>query len=68
MILPDCKIGEGAIVGAGSIVTSDIEKYAIAVGTPARVVRRHVSWSRELARIAPKEMEMLKAFSVNDNF
>lgn len=32
-------IGDGAIIGAGSVVTKDIPAYAIAVGNPARVVK-----------------------------
>lgn len=38
-ILPGVTIGEYAIVGAGSIVTKDIPPYAVAVGTPAKVVK-----------------------------
>lgn len=33
------QIGNGAVIGAGSVVTRDIPAYAIAVGSPARVVR-----------------------------
>lgn len=32
-------IGEGAVIGAGSIVTKDVPANTIAVGNPARVVR-----------------------------
>lgn len=32
-------IGTGAVVGAGSVVTKDIPPYAIAVGSPAKVIR-----------------------------
>jgi len=39
-ILPGVTIGEGVIVGAGAVVTSDIPNYSIAVGVPARVVKR----------------------------
>lgn len=39
IIMPGCKIGKGAIIGAGAIVTKDIPKYAIAVGVPAIVVK-----------------------------
>lgn len=38
-ILGGVKIGKGAIIGAGSIVTRDIPDYAIAIGNPARVIR-----------------------------
>lgn len=39
IILPGVKIGNGAIVGAGSIVTKDIPDYAIVGGNPARIIR-----------------------------
>jgi acetyltransferase-like isoleucine patch superfamily enzyme len=38
VILSGITIGEGSIVGAGSVVTRDIPPYSIAVGNPARVV------------------------------
>jgi virginiamycin A acetyltransferase len=40
VILPGCKrIGRGAVVGAGSIVTHDVDRYAIVAGNPARLLR-----------------------------
>ena len=40
IILPGCeKIGDGACIGAGSIVTKDVPPYAIVVGNPAKVLR-----------------------------
>lgn len=39
IILPGVKIGNGCIVGAGSVVTKDIPDYAIAAGNPAKVIR-----------------------------
>jgi maltose O-acetyltransferase len=39
IILPGVRIGRGAIVGAGAIVTRDVPPYAICVGNPARVIR-----------------------------
>ena len=38
IILKGVKIGNGAVIGAGSIVTKDVPAYAIAVGNPARVI------------------------------
>ena len=44
IILPSChKIGNGAVIGAGSIVTKDIEPYSINVGNPARAIRKRFS-------------------------
>lgn len=39
IILSEVTIGNGAIIGAGSVVTKDIPPYAIAAGNPARVIR-----------------------------
>ena len=39
IILGGLRIGEGAIIQAGSVVVSDIPKYAIAGGNPARVFK-----------------------------
>jgi acetyltransferase-like isoleucine patch superfamily enzyme len=41
-ILPGVRIGAGALVGAGSVVTVDVPPGAVAVGNPARVIK-HVS-------------------------
>ena len=38
-IIGDVKIGNNAIIGAGSVVTKDIPANAIAVGNPAKVLR-----------------------------
>ena len=38
-ILPGVSVGTGAVIGAGSVVSRDLPPYAIAVGTPATIVR-----------------------------
>jgi acetyltransferase-like isoleucine patch superfamily enzyme len=37
-------IGEGAVVGAGSVVSSDVPDKVVVAGNPARVIRKNVSW------------------------
>jgi galactoside O-acetyltransferase len=38
IVYPNVTIGEGAIIGAGSLVTRSVEPWTINVGNPARVV------------------------------
>ena len=38
-VLPGVTVGEGAIVGAGSLVAKDIPAWTVATGRPAKVVR-----------------------------
>lgn len=40
-ILAGNHIGEHVVVGAGSVVTKDIPPYCVAVGNPARIVKRY---------------------------
>ena len=40
VILPGVQIGDGAIIGANSVVGSDVAPYAVAVGNPAKEKRR----------------------------
>lgn len=40
VILPGVHIGNGAIIGANSVVGSDIEPYTIVVGNPAKLLRK----------------------------
>jgi len=39
VIMPGLTIGNGAIVGAGAVVTHDVPDYAIVAGVPARIIK-----------------------------
>ena len=67
-ILPGVQIGDGAIIGAESVVAGDVEPYTVAAGNPARPIRRRFDgelrellerlrwWDRpaeEIARLIP---------------
>lgn len=40
LIMSGIAIGDGAVIGARSVVTNDVEPYSIVAGSPARVVRK----------------------------
>lgn len=40
IIMPGVTIGDGAVIGTRSLVTRDVEPYAIVGGNPARVIRK----------------------------
>ena len=42
VILPNCKIGEGSIVAAGAVVTSNVESYTVVGGVPAKLIKKRV--------------------------
>ena len=76
LIMPGVRIGDGAIVAARSVVTSDVPAYAIVGGNPARVVRArfdadHVRrlvtlawWDRPLAWIT-RHLDLIRGGDVN---
>jgi acetyltransferase-like isoleucine patch superfamily enzyme len=39
-IMPGVKIGKGCTIGASSVVTKDIPDFSVAIGSPARVVKK----------------------------
>jgi len=41
-LLCGITVGEGALVGAGSVVTKDVPPYAVVAGNPARIIKRLV--------------------------
>jgi acetyltransferase-like isoleucine patch superfamily enzyme len=61
IVLSGVKIGDGAVVGAGAVVSKDVEPYAVVAGNPAKLIRH---------RFEPKIVEGLLAirwWDWNDN-
>ena len=44
VILPGVRIGDHSIIGAGAVVTKDIPENSIAVGVPAKVIKRRYEY------------------------
>jgi len=59
VIMPGIHIGNGAVVGAGSIVTKDVKCYEVVFGVPAKVKR--LRFNKELI----KELENIKWWDWN---
>lgn len=47
-VLKGVRIGHDSVIGASSLVASDIPPHVVAAGVPAKVVRTDVTWSRQL--------------------
>ncbi|PKF51306.1 acyltransferase [Enterovibrio nigricans] len=47
-VLKGVHIGDGAIAGIQSVVTKDVPEISVVAGNPAKVVKKAVSWKREL--------------------
>lgn len=47
VILPGVRIGDGSVIGAGSVVTKDVPSMSVAVGSPARVLREITERDKE---------------------
>lgn len=42
IVLPGARIGEHVVIGANSVVTGEIPSFSVAVGAPARVIKRYI--------------------------
>lgn len=70
LILPSVtKIGDGAVIGAGSIVTKDVPPFAVVAGNPAKIIRYRFSeqeikniiysdwWNKDIDDFSEQEFE-----------
>ncbi len=72
VILNGVRIGTGAVIGAGTIVTKDVPPYAIVVGNPGKVIKYRFSndiieelldsnwWEKEINEILDYDKENIK--------
>jgi acetyltransferase-like isoleucine patch superfamily enzyme len=51
IVMPGVTIGKNSVIGAQSIVNKDIPDYCVAVGTPAKVVKKYNFQSRQWERV-----------------
>nr|WP_276612123.1 DapH/DapD/GlmU-related protein [Kineococcus vitellinus] len=53
IVLPGRRIGTGSIVGAGSVVVSDVPPWTVVAGNPARIVKKRRSGDRLPEAVQP---------------
>lgn len=77
-ILPDVKIGHGAILGTGSVITKSVEPYTIVGGVPAKWIKDRFSlkvkkellesewWNWEAEKIKANKDFFFKNYNLNE--
>ncbi|MBN1898909.1 MAG: acyltransferase [Spirochaetes bacterium] len=53
VILPGVRIGKHCVIGANSVVATNIPDFSVAAGTPARVIRRYDSIKKKWILVRP---------------
>lgn len=52
IVLPNVKIGDNSIIGAGSVVTKDIPPNYVATGNPARIISKVDEYIKKIEKIS----------------
>jgi acetyltransferase-like isoleucine patch superfamily enzyme len=61
VLMQGVRVGKGSVVGANAVVTESIPPYCVAVGSPARVIRKRLDFSPP-ARIEARESDHIPYF------
>ncbi|AFY99676.1 acyltransferase [Calothrix sp. PCC 6303] len=48
-VLDGVTIGKGSVIGAGSVVTKNIPPYSVAIGVPAKVIKKRINSGKEVS-------------------
>jgi len=66
-VLHSLEIGNGAVLGVGAVAFSDIPAFSVAIGNPARVIKKDVTWTRNTHQLDKSSVEYCKEYSIDQN-
>lgn len=61
VLMPDVRIGRGAVIGGGALVARNVEPFTYQVGVPARQTHERSSWTRDPRGMSPREASFFQA-------
>ncbi len=66
IILPNVKIGENTVIGAGSVVTNDIPRDTVAAGNPANVITTIPAYREKLEKLQKDQKTFGPDYLINN--